>query len=227
MTNREARAGTSTEFHVSKHGLGKDISMRALRDDMAAGTSILGPTERLEWEHHCIQIVVGAMAPLAETLEKGGKVDVGTLRGIVEFMRTFADKCHHGKEEKHLFALLEQKGVPVHGCPLGILLLEHQKGRALVAKLAELTESYSNGNPAASEELVKCLHELMHLYPNHIWKEDYLAFPMTNKIVTPEEQRELNRNFEDVDKSIGTNVHDQFLQSAQKLEKDARTTTAV
>jgi len=212
----------SAEFHTSNHGLGKDILTRALRDVMATGTSAPGPTDRLEWEHHCIQQVVGAMAPLAETLEKGGKVDVGTLRSIVEFMRTFADKCHHGKEEKHLFALLEQKGVPIHGCPLGILLLEHQKGRTLVTKLAEITESYATDSPSASEELVKCLHELMHLYPNHIWKEEYLLFPMTNKMVPPEEQREMNQNFDDVDKSIGTNVHDRFLQAAQKLEKDAR-----
>jgi len=91
---------------------------------MAAGTAGEGPTERLEWEHHCIQKVVGAMAPLAETLEKGGSVDVETLRGIIAFMRTYADKCHHGKEEKHLFSRLEEKGVPINGCPLGILLLD-------------------------------------------------------------------------------------------------------
>ena len=192
---------------------------------MAPATVLTGPTDQLEWEHHCIQKVVGAMAPLAETLEKGGKVDVGTLRGIVDFMRTFADKCHHGKEETHLFSLLERKGVPVHGCPLGILLLEHQKGRALVAKLSELTEAYGTGDESVRGELVKCLQELMHLYPGHIWKEDYLLFPMTNKIVPAAEQAELTRGFAAVDERLGPRLHDRFLETASRLEADARRKT--
>ena len=193
---------------------------------MAAGTAVEGPTERLEWEHHCIQKVVGAMAPLAETLEKGGSVDAETLHGIVQFMRTFADKCHHGKEEKHLFTSLEKKGVPVSGCPLGILLLEHQKGRTLVTKLSELTESYAEGNTSARPEIAKCLHELMHLYPGHIWKEEYLLFPMSNKIVPPEEQKVMSNDFEEVDKTFGPDLHDQFLQTALKLEESARKSPA-
>ena len=62
------------------------------------------PTEILEAEHHVIQKVVGAMAVLAEGLGAGQEPPVETLRNIVEFMRTFADKCHHGKEEVHLFS---------------------------------------------------------------------------------------------------------------------------
>lgn len=189
---------------------------------MAVGISAEGPTERLEWEHHCIQKVVGAMAPLAETLEKDGNVDAETLRGIIQFMRTMADKCHHGKEEKHLFSLLEKKGVPINGCPLGILLLEHQKGRTLVTKLSELTESYAGGNSSVRPEIAKCLHELMHLYPGHIWKEEYLLFPMTGKIVPSNELAEMSKDFEAVDKTFGPDLHDRFLQSALKLEESAR-----
>jgi len=36
-------------------------------------------------------------------LETGKEIEEKTLREIVEFMRTFADKCHNGKEETHLF----------------------------------------------------------------------------------------------------------------------------
>lgn len=107
------------------------------------------PTEILEEEHHYIQKVVGAMAVLAERLETGQDVDTATLRSIVEFMRTFADKCHHGKEETHLFTLLERKGVPVRGCPVGILTVEYQRCRALVSALASAVETYAkSGEPA-------------------------------------------------------------------------------
>lgn len=180
------------------------------------------PTDILEEEHHFIQKVVGAMAVLAEGLEMNREVEAETLQKIVEFMRTFADKCHHGKEETHLFPMLERKGVPLRGCPLGALLHEHQRGRELVKELAEAMEAYGGGNPAARSPLLKSLRGLTDLYPNHIWKEDYLAFPMTNKILSLEEQRELYENFEMVEEAIGRDVHQRFEQFADELEKKAQ-----
>lgn len=184
------------------------------------------PTEVLEDEHHFIQKVVGAMAVLIETLETGKEIEQKTLQDIVEFMRTFADKCHHGKEEAHLFPALEKKGVPMRGCPLGALIAEHQKGRALVSELAKATEAYTKpytkGSPLAQESLVKSLRALTDLYPNHIWKEEYLAFPMADKILSAEEQRDLYEKFEIVEKEIGLDVHQRFEQFAEELERKAQ-----
>jgi hemerythrin-like domain-containing protein len=177
------------------------------------------PIKVLEEEHHFIQKVVGTMAVLAETLEAGKEVEGKTLRDIVDFMRTFADKCHHGKEEAHLFTLLEKKGVPMRGCPLGILIAEHQKGRDLVKQLAEATDSYAKGDASAREALLKSLRSLTELYPNHIWKEEYLAFPMADKILNPEEQRDLYEKFEGVEKEIGLDVHQRFEQFAKRIEE--------
>jgi hemerythrin-like domain-containing protein len=182
------------------------------------------PTKVLEEEHHFIQKVIGAMAVLAETLEAGKEVEGKTLRDIVEFMRTFADKCHHGKEETHLFPALEKKGVPMRGCPLGALIAEHEKGRALVSDLAKAAEAHTTEIPLARESLVKSLRALTDLYPNHIWKEEYLAFPMADKILSPEEQRDLSEKFEIVEKEIGVDVHQRFEKFAVELERKAQRT---
>jgi len=179
------------------------------------------PTEMLEEEHHVIQKVVGTFAVLAEELEAGREVESETFREILEFMRTFADKCHHGKEETHLFPLLEKKGVPVRGCPMGVLLAEHQRGRALVTGLAAATETYAKERTSAKRPVLDNLRGLMDLYPNHIWKEDYLLFPMTNKILSAEEQNELRGKFEAVEKTIGIDAHHRFEQLAEKLDKEA------
>jgi hemerythrin-like domain-containing protein len=39
---------------------------------------------------------------------------------------------HHGKEEEILFPLLEKKGIPADGGPLGVMLMEHGRARALI-----------------------------------------------------------------------------------------------
>ena len=179
-------------------------------------------TQTLEEEHHIIQKVVGVMAILIEELDNGKKPEIEILRNLVEFMQIFADKCHHGKEESILFPLLESKGVPANGCPLGILIHEHQSGRKLVAELAEAAGVYGEGKPEGHDLLCASLRGLVNLYPNHIWKEDYLLFPMTDKILNKEEQRDLMEKFELVEKEIGLDVHRQFEQLAATLAENIR-----
>jgi len=180
------------------------------------------PTEMLEEEHHFIQKVVDAMTAVSERLEMGQEVEAEMLRNIVDFMRTFADKCHHGKEETHLFPVLERKGVPVRGCPLAVLMAEHQRGRALVTGLATAAETYVRDGPSAKKPLLESLRGITELYPDHIWKEDYLLFPMTNKILTSGEQKELYDKFEMVERAIGAGVHHRFEQLAEKLEQETQ-----
>jgi hemerythrin-like domain-containing protein len=180
------------------------------------------PTDMLEQEHHLIQRVVSTFAVLAEELEAGRDVEPETLQEIVGFMRTFADKCHHGKEETHLFPLLERKGVPVRGCPIGILTVEHQRGRALVSELASTIETYTKNRESARRSLIQTLKSLTELYPGHIWKEDYLLFPMTNKILNVDEQNDLRQMFVMVEEGIGLDVHQRFEQLAEKLERETQ-----
>ena len=180
------------------------------------------PTEILEEEHHFIQKVVGAMAVLAERLEQGETVGAEKLQRVVDFMRTFADKCHHAKEETHLFTLLEKRGVPVRGCPIAILTAEHQRGRALVSTLASATEMYAKDVASAKKNLVETLKALTELYPGHIWKEDYLLFPMTNKVLSAEDQKDLGEKFEMVEKTIGADVHERFEKLAEMLEQETQ-----
>jgi hemerythrin-like domain-containing protein len=133
--------------------------------------------EMLEAEHHVIRKIVGAMAVLAEGLGAGQEPPVETLRNIVEFMRTFADKCHHGKEEAHLFPFLEKRGVPARGCPIGVLIHEYKRGRTLVAQLAQAIDAYVSGTVSARDSVTEPLRGLMELYPSHIWKEKYGCYP--------------------------------------------------
>ncbi len=181
------------------------------------------PVEMLEDEHRSIQKVVVAMSVLAEALEAGRKIDAELLRDIVAFMRTFADQCHHGKEETHLFAALERKGVPARGCPLAALIQEHQKGTALVSALAEAAAGHREGDESATEALVSALRALTALYPDHIWKEDYLLFPMANKILSPEEQADLRQRFEQVEETVGKDLHHRFDELAERLALEAQT----
>jgi hemerythrin-like domain-containing protein len=151
-------------------------------------------------------------------LQAGQPVEPSLFLEIVEFMRMFADKCHHGKEEVHLFSVLVQKGVPVTGCPIGALTHEHQQGRALVSGLAEAAQAYARGDGVAIASLVETLHGITELYPNHIWKEDYLLFPMTNKVLGADDHRDLMEKFIQADATTGHDTPRRFEDMALELE---------
>ena len=55
------------------------------------------------------------------------------------------------------------------------------------------------------------------LYPNHIWKEDYLLFPMTEKVLSMEEQQSLYEQFKLVEERVGRDVHHRLEQFAEGL----------
>jgi hemerythrin-like domain-containing protein len=175
------------------------------------------PTEMLEVEHRVIAKIVASAPILADRLDAGQPVDVETLRQVVEFMRIYADKCHHGKEEQLLFPLLVKRGVPSRGCPIEPLTREHVMGRAFVTGLAEASLTYQQGDLAAKDALVKNLRGIADLYPNHIWKEDYLLFPMTNKVLSVEDLTTLSKDFEKVEQEIGQDVHESLARFADGL----------
>jgi hemerythrin-like domain-containing protein len=177
------------------------------------------PTDMLENEHRFIAGVVGITPVLADRLETGQRIAPTLLRDIVEFMRIFADQCHHGKEEQLLFPALERKGVPTQGCPIGALMAEHTKGRALVNGLAEAADAFGTGDASARDALVTQLRGIAVLYPNHIWKEDYLLFPLTNKVLSPEEQQALQGEFEKVDDRISADVHRRLVEFAEQVDQ--------
>jgi len=153
---------------------------------------------------------------LVKVLEAGQEIEAGLLQDVVEFMRTFADQCHHGEGRDTPVPSFGQQGRARHGCPIGGLTHEHQQGRALVKELAAAVEAYGAGDVSA-KVAHQSLRGVVGLYPNHIWKEDYLLFPMTNKVLGPGDQQELLGKFAQVEAEIGQDTHDRFEQMARDL----------
>ncbi len=179
-------------------------------------------TQILEEEHHLIQQVVGAMAALADRVSEGHPAEKEMLVNLVDFMRVFVEKCHHEKEESHLFPLLAAKGVPVAGCPIGALTHEHQSAGKLTADLGAAVEAYLKDPQGMQLFLVTALRSVVGLMPAHIWKEDYLLFPMTDKILNDRDQQGLVEKFEEVERKIGLDVHHRFEHLAEQLAAQAQ-----
>ncbi|MGE5111320.1 MAG: hemerythrin domain-containing protein [Acidobacteriaceae bacterium] len=174
-------------------------------------------TEVLEREHKIIQKAVAVMARIVIQLEFRHPVSPDVLRSLLQLMREFSDQCHHGKEESYFFPYLESKGVPSTGCPLSALKGEHMKSRQLLDDLNSAAAAYIDHDEKGRLTLIQVLQSLVALYPAHIWKEDYMLFPMADKILSASDQEVLLRQFEKAEEVLGTDAHGRFERLADEL----------
>jgi hemerythrin-like domain-containing protein len=173
--------------------------------------------EMLTAEHKIILMVVEGLRGLATSIRAGEDVDVALLREAVAFMREFADRCHHAKEEDLLFPALVAHGVPLHGCPIDALLHEHQQGRHLVGQLASATGGCAADAVGARNAAADAIDGIVKLYPNHIWKEDDMVFPMVGRLLPAEARAELYTQFEGIEARNPPGAHENFHRFAESI----------
>ena len=172
----------------------------------------------LKNDHRVIQQVVAGMSAVAELLEAGKQVDPSILADLVQFLRVFADQCHHKKEEQHLFPRLATKANVSTRRELESLEQEYRSAKQLVSQLANVAAVYFHNPAAVRYRVIDLLQQLVELYPAHIWKEDFLLFPLAQQNLSPAEQRNLEEKFENVEREVGEDVHAGFQMLAKKLE---------
>lgn len=173
------------------------------------------PTQILSDEHRVIERVLGAVEKLA-------KGPVGVLepwKKALEFIRGFADQCHHFKEEKVLFPAMESHGIPSEGGPVGMMLMEHEEGRSYVRAMTAAISLIEARNEAAKDTLLSSAQAYCRLLREHIQKEDEILFRMADEVISAEEQKKLLAAFAQHEaEEMGAGVHEKYLKIAAELD---------
>ena len=177
------------------------------------------PTEQLKEEHEGIQLMLKILDAVCRRLESGERVEAEHLEKILEFIRVFADKCHHGKEEDLLFPEMEKAGVPKEHGPIGVMLLEHGKGRDSVRGMGEALEGYKRAEASASSRFVENARNYIALLAQHIDKENKVLFPWGERVLSAEQKERLLEAFETLEhERIGEGKHEEFHQLLRQLK---------
>lgn len=168
-------------------------------------------TQTLRHEHDAILRMLDATEETARQLAANEPVEPRILDGLLEFFRLFADKCHHGKEEDLLFPKLQEKGMPRNMGPIGVMLIEHDQGRALIRQMSDAAADYKQGRASAAGRWVDAARGYTILLREHIAKENEVLFVMAERMLTPEEQQELSAQFERVEREkMGAGTHERL-----------------
>ncbi len=177
-------------------------------------------TQVLRNEHEGILAMLAVVETAAYRLRDGNDVPPALFTDAVSFFRNFTDGCHHGKEELELFPKLAERGLPTEGGPVGVMLMEHEQGRAFVRGLASASERYAAGDKAAIPDLVANALSYVKLLREHIDKENGVLFVMADQILSDEEQGQLYDAFEEVERTrTGPGEHERYHAMIAQYQK--------
>lgn len=178
------------------------------------------PTQVLKDEHRVIERMLAVLHRAAAKLEAGERVDPSVFERGIDFIRNFADRYHHAKEENALFTTMAAHGIPQRQGPIGVMLMEHEQGRAHVRGMAEALEKYRAGDDSARSALAEHANGYADLLSAHIYKEDNILYPMGDQVMAADVQEGLLKDFREMEARVLTPAERQrYLDMVAELEK--------
>jgi hemerythrin-like domain-containing protein len=173
-------------------------------------------SEDLKHEHEAVLIALKILEQVGTMLQSGNEVDHDDLKKIIYFFKLFTATCHHGKEEKFFFPVLEEAGIARENGPIGVMLAEHEQGRIF---LAAMNQALAEPNPHITEFLSNA-NKYNTLLKSHINKENNILFPMGDLRLSAAKQKELLEKFEQFeDEVIGKGQHEKLHNLLKELQR--------
>ena len=156
------------------------------------------PIGPLMIEHRLIERMIALMKKTLQKAEKEKQVNSRFVEAATHFIKAYADRCHHGKEEDILFRELKKKDISKeHKKILDELVQEHKWGRETTAKLVDANRRYGKGDEEALYEIIHCVGLLVDFYPKHIEKEDkHFFLPVMKYFSEQEKEAMLKEGYE-------------------------------
>jgi hemerythrin-like domain-containing protein len=167
-------------------------------------------------EHRLIERMLFVIKNVLAKIESRNKVDPLTVDTAVDFIRIYADRTHHGKEENILFRDLNKKPLSAEDRQvMEELVKEHRFGRQTTKSLIEANNRYRNGDETALSGIVDNLQTLIEFYPKHIEKEDKLFFPSSRAYFTDKEEQAMLGEFWEFDRKM---IHEKYNSVVEELK---------
>jgi len=175
--------------------------------------------EILVKEHDSILKVIEITQKMLNTNDPS-KVNLNHIDSIIDFIKNFADKYHHLKEEDVLFMEMEKHGMPREGGPIDVMLHEHDEGRKYIKQAVEAIEQLKAGNTTAFQAIKDNLLNYCTLLTNHIYKENNILYPMAERLLPAGIQSAMSVDFEQANATTnGNEYHDKYLKLVDELSK--------
>ena len=173
----------------------REIEIPQIKRKIEAGSEEMKyspPMKKLVDEHVLIKRLVALLPEIVKNLDVDSNEGRQLIIDTVEFIRFYADKYHHAKEEDILFKYFDED--------LDILQVMHEDHKQARSHVKAILEALDSRDKAV---IAKHLVAYRELLTQHIKKEDEILLPWMDRNLTTSQIGELFSEFNETDEQIG------------------------
>jgi len=149
------------------------------------------PMKKLVEEHQWILRLLALIPTLIEHCDLSLEADQQRMLDSVDFIRSYADKYHHAKEEDILFTYFDES-LDI----LQVMFEDHKTARAHVAAIHTAIETQDTASLASH------LTAYGELLKDHIKREDEILYPWLDKQLSIQQVGQMFAQFAEVDEQM-------------------------
>ena len=139
-------------------------------------------TSMLSEEHQLILKAIDVILKECKQLDEGQELEKSFFENAIDFIKNYADKFHHAKEEDILFEKLNSDTVQMHCNPIPQMLYEHDTGRDFVKGMERGLEETDK------KTVIENARGYSYLLKDHIMKEDNILYPIAEEALNDEQK---------------------------------------
>lgn len=172
-------------------------------------------------EHKIIKRMLAVIRKACYEVMQGKEINYTDFAEMIDFVRSYADAHHHGKEEKILFnKMVDEIGGAAEKLIRHGMLVEHDLGRLYIKELEEALQRVQQGEEEAKLDIIANAISYTHLLHRHIDKEDAVVYTFAQKHLVAESLNKVDiecEQFEEQKKS--EDVHHKYDKLVTMFEK--------
>ena len=169
-------------------------------------------------EHQLILRMVALVEKNSALVEEGRFTDWQFFLDAVDFIRSYADRFHHAKEEDTLFTALIANGMPEKNSPIEAMHLAHDQGRAFVRGMEEAAARALAGEPGQEAAIVQNARGYAALLREHIHTEDNILYPLAEKTLPADVRPAMVQAYNQAEAAVPAGFTDRYTKMVEGYE---------
>lgn len=172
-------------------------------------------------EHENIRRMLKVVRSLCYRIMTDEEFDIEDVPEIIDFVRVYADKHHHGKEEDILFKTMNDKieKLRTAGSITG-MYIEHDLGRLFIADLEKAVAAFNEGDDKARLDIIANAVGYTNLLDRHIEKENMAMYRFAENMLEEEDKRFVEEESQKIEEAAtDSGLQEKYINLLERLEK--------
>ena len=177
-------------------------------------------TQKLVEEHRLVLRMITLLERNAPRTATGNYTNWQFYLDGVDFIRNYADRFHHAKEEDVLFAALVNNGMPRDNSPVAAMLMEHEQGREFVRGMEAALQGTLNGLADQHAAIAENALAYATLLREHIAKEDEILYPLAERVIPEAMRGDIVAEYRRAEERTNSDFGEQYRNLVEKYERE-------